>query len=77
MADTPTSQLSQLKIDRSASPLKRRRKRWPWVVGALVLAGGAAAVLMPRSAEVQASAVLAAYPSQQFTELTASESVNI
>jgi RND family efflux transporter MFP subunit len=72
MADTPTSQLSQLKIDRSASPLKRRRKRWPWVVGALVLAGGAAAVLMPRSAEVQASAVLAAYPSQQFTELTAS-----
>ena len=63
--------LARLRIDRSA-PLKRRRRRWPWVLGALLLAGGAAALLMPRKTEVQASAVLAAYPSQQYAELTAS-----
>jgi HlyD family secretion protein len=72
MADTPVSQLAQLKIDRSAPALKRRRRKWPWVVGALVVAGAAAGLLMPRKADVQATAVLAAYPSQQYTELTAS-----
>ena len=75
MADTPTPapSLSALKIDRSA-PLARRRRRWPWpwVLGALLLAGGAAALLLPRKTEVQATAVLAAYPSQQYAELTAS-----
>ena len=63
--------LASLRIDRSA-PLKRRRRRWPWVLGVLLLAGGAAALLMPRKTEVQASAVLAAYPSQQYAELSAS-----
>ena len=74
MADTPApapTQLSALKIDRSA-PLARRRRRWPWVLGALLMAGAAAALLIPRKTEVQASAVLAAYPSQQLAELTAS-----
>ena len=65
--------LARLKIDRSAAPLlNRRRRRWPWVLGALVIAGGAAMLLMPRATEVQVGSVLAAYPSQQFTELTAS-----
>ena len=64
--------LAALRIDRSAAPLQRRRRRWPWVLGALVLAGVVAAWLMPRKATVQASAVLAAYPSQQYAELTAS-----
>ena len=63
--------LAALKIDRSA-PLARRRRRWPWVLGALLLAAGAAALLMPRKTEVQTTAVLAAYPSQQYAELTAS-----
>ena len=63
--------LSQLRIDRS-TPLKRRRRRWPWVLGALVVAGGAALLLVPRKTEVQVSAVLAAYPSQQYAELSAS-----
>ncbi len=67
---TPPS-LSQLRIDRSA-PLRRRRRRWPWALGVLLIAGAAAAVLMPRKTEVQASAVLAAYPSQQYAELSAS-----
>jgi HlyD family secretion protein len=72
MADTPASALSQLKIDRSATPMRRRRRRWPWVVGALVLAAAAAALLAPRRTEVQVTSVLAAYPSQQYAELTAS-----
>jgi RND family efflux transporter MFP subunit len=79
MADAPalpaaaaaSPSLALLKIDRSA-PLKRRRRRWPWVIGALLLAAGAAALLVPRKTVVQASAVLAAYPSQQYAELTAS-----
>jgi len=74
MADAPhppANRLSQLKIDRSA-PLRRRRKRWPWVLGLVVLIGGGALLAMPRKTEVQAVAVLAAYPSQQYAELTAS-----
>ena len=63
--------LSQLRIDRSA-PLQRRRRRWPWVLAVLVLAAAAAAALLPRKTEVQATTVLAAYPSQQFAELSAS-----
>ena len=63
--------LSALKIDRSA-PLARRRRRWPWVLAALLLVGAAAALLMPSKTEVQTSAVLAAYPSQQYAELSAS-----
>ncbi len=70
-AATPPA-LAALRIDRSAAPLQRRRRRWPWVLGALVLAGAAALALAPRKAAVQSTAVLAAYPSQQYTELTAS-----
>ena len=82
MADAPaastpstaaaTPGLAALRIDRSAAPLQRRRRRWPWVLGALVIAGAAALALAPRKTSVQATAVLAAYPSQQFAELTAS-----
>jgi RND family efflux transporter MFP subunit len=64
--------LAALRIDRSAAPLQRRRRRWPWVVGLLVIAGAAALALAPRKTAVQATAVLAAYPSQQYAELTAS-----
>ena len=72
MAATPAPSLAALRIDRSAAPLRRRRRRWPWVVGALLLAGAAAALLLPRKTAVQVSAVLAAYPSQQYADLTAS-----
>ncbi len=64
--------LSQLKIDRSATPLRRRRRHWPWLLGALLVLAAAAALLMPRRTEVQAGTVLAAYPSQQYAQLTAS-----
>ena len=72
MATTPAPSLAALRIDRSAAPLKRRRRQWPWVLGALVIAGAAAALLVPRKTPVQVSAVLAAYPSQQYADLTAS-----
>ena len=68
---TTAPALSQLRIDRSA-PLQRRRKRWPWVLAVLVLAAAAAAALLPRKMEVQTTTVLAAYPSQQYAELSAS-----
>ncbi len=72
----PTSRaphaLSQLKIDRSATPLRRRRRRWPWLLAALLLLAAAAALLVPRRTEVQAATVLHAYPSQQYAQLTAS-----
>lgn len=64
--------LAALSIDRSAPALKRRRRRWPWVLGALAVLAGAGAALAPRSTEVQVSSVLAAYPSQQWAQLTAS-----
>ena len=65
------SPLAALTINRS-TPLQRRRRRWPWVVAVLVAAGAGALLLMPRKTEVLATAVLAAYPSQQYAELTAS-----
>ncbi len=74
MADSPAApSLAQLKIDRSAAPARRRRRRWlPWALGVVALAGVAALALAPRKAEVQASSVLVAYPSQQYAELSAS-----
>ncbi|MBT9500017.1 MAG: efflux RND transporter periplasmic adaptor subunit [Burkholderiaceae bacterium] len=70
MAENPS--LNQLKIDRSA-PVARKRRRWVrWVVAAVLLIGAAAVALMPRSQEVQATAVLVSYPSQQYVQLTAS-----
>ncbi|MBL8349628.1 MAG: efflux RND transporter periplasmic adaptor subunit [Burkholderiaceae bacterium] len=64
--------LSSLRIDRSAAPLKRRRRLWPWLLGALLLAGAGALALVPRKTPVQVASVLAAYPSQQYADLTAS-----
>jgi RND family efflux transporter MFP subunit len=67
--------ISKLAIDRSAMPMRRaRRRRWPWLAGAAVLAllgvlvyakirGGATAV--------ETAAVTAAYPSQAVTLLNA------
>ncbi len=80
MADAPAvppvpparPSLASLRIDRSAAPLQRRRRRWPWVLAVLVVAGAATLLLLPRKTAVQASAVLAAYPSQQYAELSAS-----
>lgn len=63
--------LSQLKINRATGG-GRRRARWPWVVGALVLLAAAAAALAPRVAEVQTTSVVQSTASQQYVQLTAS-----
>lgn len=67
-----TDALKALRIDRGAASPARRRRRWPWVVGALLVAGGAVLMLRPRAPAVQLVAVQAAYPSQQYVRLTAS-----
>lgn len=64
--------LAALKIDRQAGGRVRRRRRWPWVIGALVVVGVGAAVFVPRKVEVQAATVQTAYPSQQYNQLAAS-----
>lgn len=63
--------LSQLKIQRGPAS-KRRRRRWPWVLGALLLLGGGAALLMPRATPVQVGSAQTAWPSQQYSQLAAS-----
>lgn len=70
-AAPPPATLAPLTAAR-LGPVRRRRRRWPWVLAVLLLAGGAAAMLAPRKLEVQASAVMSAWPSARFAQLTAS-----
>jgi RND family efflux transporter MFP subunit len=67
----PAPALAGLAIDRRAG-VRRRHRRWPWVAGTLLVIAAAGAVLMPRKTEVQATSVQTAWPSQQYTRLTAS-----
>jgi RND family efflux transporter MFP subunit len=65
--------LSSLKADRgNSAPLRRRSRRWWWLPVLLVLGAGVAYGLNSRRPEVQASAVMTAYPSAQYAQLTAS-----
>ncbi len=69
-AATPRPRLAAL--DRSGTGPARRRPWWPWLLGAALLAAGAAALLAGRRTEVQAASVMSAYPSAQYAQLTAS-----
>jgi RND family efflux transporter MFP subunit len=71
MSDSAPAPLAALPTGRG-TPIRRRRRRWPWVVGALVLAAAAAVMLTPRTLDVQTSTVMTAYPSARFAQLTAS-----
>ena len=65
--------LSRLKIDRGAPPIRsRRRRRWVWLgIVAFVVAGAAWYIAQPHPAKVETATVVTAFPSQQFVVLNA------
>jgi RND family efflux transporter MFP subunit len=63
--------LAQFKLQRGPAA-GRRRRRWPWGVGGLVVVALAVLLLAPRHPEVQLSTVQTAYGSQQYGQLAAS-----
>ncbi len=66
--------LSRLKIDRGAPPIRsRRRRRWVWlgIVAFVVAAGAAWYIAQPHPAKVETATVVTAFPSQQFVVLNA------
>jgi RND family efflux transporter MFP subunit len=62
--------LASLKNERSVP--RRKKRGLVWALTALVLAGGIAFAIGQRKPEVQVSAVMSAYPSAQYAQLTAS-----
>ena len=66
--------LTKLRIDRDAAPIRRRRRRrWIWlaIVAVARRGGGGWFMLQPRVQAVQTTPVVTAYPSQQFVVLNA------
>jgi HlyD family secretion protein len=63
--------LAQFKLQRGPGGA-RRRKRWPWVIGAVAVVAVAGMLLAPRQPEVQLSTVQTAFGSQQYGQLAAS-----
>jgi len=66
--------LSSLRIDRDATPIRRRRRRrWVWlaIVAIVLVAAGAWFMLQPRVQSVQTTPIVTTYPSQQYVVLNA------
>lgn len=65
--------LEKLKIDRSMTPVRRRRRGWLWpaVFAVLIAAIAGWLWLVPRSLSVQTTPVVTSYPSQQLVVLNA------
>ena len=66
--------LSSLRIDRDATPIRRRRRRrWVWLatVAILLAAAGGWFMLQPRVQSVQTTPIVTSYPSQQYVVLNA------
>ena len=71
---TTAPDLSKLRIDRELAPIRRRRRRkWVWLalVVLLVVAAAAWRFLRPHPQTVQTTAIVTAYPSQQYVVLNA------
>ena len=66
-----TNDLSKLRIDRSITPVRARRRRWLWPALAVLViaAGGAWYAFVPRPANVQTTPIVTSYPSQQYVVL--------
>jgi RND family efflux transporter MFP subunit len=73
MTQSPPADVSKLRIDRSVTPVIRRRRRWLWpaLIALVVGAGGVWYALQPRVTTVQTTAIVTAYPSQQYVVLNA------
>jgi HlyD family secretion protein len=72
MSQNTPPDLTKLRIDRSAAPvLRRRRRKWIWfgILGAIIVAGGGWFALQPRVTTVQTTPIVTTYPSQQFVVL--------
>jgi RND family efflux transporter MFP subunit len=67
----PPPDLTRLRIDRSIAPVRKRRRRWVYAGGALLVAGAAAAwfALAPRASVVQTTPIVTTFPSQQYVVL--------
>ncbi|MBA2526056.1 MAG: efflux RND transporter periplasmic adaptor subunit [Pyrinomonadaceae bacterium] len=73
MAQESRPDLSKLRIERGAMPMRRRRRRWVlWAGIAIVIAAVAIAFAMqPRPVAVQTTPIVTTYPSQQYVLLNA------
>src|SRR5689334_22900999 len=72
MNDATRPDLTRLRIDRELLARPRRRRRWKWIVIALIAIVAAAWWLMrPRTVAVQTASVVTTYPSQQYVLLNA------
>jgi HlyD family secretion protein len=71
-AGTPADRLSQLRIARGTAGVRRRRRRWPWIVAGLLVLGGGFALFGPHRTEVQVGTVQSAHGAQQYVQLSAS-----
>src|SRR5438034_5569982 len=72
MSQNTPPDLTKLRIDRSAAPIvRRRRRKWIWfgVLGVIIVAGGGWFALQPRVMTVQTTPIVTTYPSQQFVVL--------
>jgi len=68
------SELDKLKINRTVSPMRRRGRRWPWILGSVVVVAAAGSYFSGRlggAVAVETVAVVAAYPSQALAQLNA------
>ena len=70
MAD---ADLDKLKIDRSMTPIRRRRRKWLWpvVIASVVGVAAVAVMTLRRPPLVQTTPIVTSYPSQQFAVLNA------
>jgi len=72
MPESAPADIAKLRIDRSLAPVKsRRRRKWYWLgaIGAVVVAAGVAWSLQPHPETVQVTPVVTSYPSQQYVVL--------